>query len=97
MPYTAKKAELIKEIADKMGVYNYVADSFLDALKEVVLEHLLNGENVVLHDFLKFSVNKKYNYNYYDPHSDTKRIIPETKHIVVKASRGMNKQINKYS
>lgn len=81
------KAELIKELARKSGLFNIQAEDVIESFKELVMERLKEGKEVTITGFGTFSARKRSSRMGVDPRDPKKRIqMPEV--IVPKFKAG---------
>ena len=88
------KGELVKTIAQKMGVTDKKADAFYKAFIETVTETLKNDEKVVLVGFGSFETKNKPAREGVNPRTGAKVNIPETKVPTFKMSKSYKDSFN---
>ncbi len=72
------KAELIKELARKSGLFNIQAEDVMESFTELVMERLKEGKEVTITGFGTFSARKRSARMGVDPRDPKKRIeMPE--------------------
>ena len=73
------KAELIKELARKSGLFNIQAEDVMESFTELVMERLKEGKEVTITGFGTFSVIKRKKRFGVNPATGKKMEIPARK------------------
>ncbi len=91
-----KKAELIKELAKKSGLFNIQVEDLVESFTELVMERLKNGQDVTLTGFGTFSARKRTARIGVDPRDPSKRIqMPEIMVPKFKAGKTLKDYLKK--
>lgn len=89
------KQQLINELADMTGTYKAVAERFINALTELIITELANGEKVQILGFGTFETRDRSERNVRSPKDGTILHIDACTVPVFKAGRAFKEAVNK--
>lgn len=64
-----RKNDIIKEISNRLDLPKLECEKVMDAFSDIVKEALVNGEKVMIRDFLTFEVSEHKARKGYNPHT----------------------------
>ena len=89
------KSEIISNVAEKAGISKKDAEKSVNALLEVVVEALQNGEKVQLVGFGTFEVHTRKARAGKNPNTQENIMIPESQLPVFKAGKNFKEAVAK--
>ena len=88
-----RKKELIEKIHDRMGGTKANATEYVNQMLEVISESLVQGEEVDLAGFGKFSIATREAREGINPFTKEKMLIPASKSVKFKAAKALKEQV----
>lgn len=87
------RGQIIKRIARETNTRQADVKKIIFAYEDTIVETLLSGEEVKLHEFLNFKIRKHKGKVYYNPYTKERRMLPPKIRVKTVVSENLKTEI----
>ena len=88
-----KKNDVVKEISKRLGLPKVECGKIIETFADVVKEALVNGENVMIKDFVSFEISERKERQGYNPTTGKIETFEPVRTVKCKAGKSIKKAV----